>query len=298
MGFLFIFSSLGRNAHHKAFITHNFGLSDSAKLKAKSGDFFFQNDTGDNYTVVSVADAPAPNDDASGFAGRIHWITKNKVRFNIPLTWDLQSVRYITPGHDIKLIMTKNRESIPLLARESNLRPKIRFRDLKLLVGRFRLVQPGPEVINWYIKRGPQYYGINRVEMRKRNLTPGVLNVTVPSLCFNQLPWHLLCSLSHRDQNFDINKDPFCYQTHHLKEFQWIKNSLPYPNKPLIVDDENIDSEGKITTFKNFQENMGFTWRHADTGPSMTEYFSNQFMMVWNTTMCKCVGGEQDKYLN
>lgn len=186
--------------------------------------------------------------------------------------------------------MTKNRESVPLLARENNLRLKIKFRDLKLLVERFRMEQPGPEVIDWYLKNGPQYYGINRVEMRRRNITPGVLNVVIPAICSNQLPWHLLCAFNHRDQMIDLNKDPFSYETFKLKEFQWIKNSLPYPNKPLIVDDENIDSEGKITTYKNFQQNMGFMWRHADTGPTMTEYFSNQFMMVWNLPLCKCVG--------
>jgi len=25
-------------------------------------------------------------------------------------------------------------------------------------------------------------------------------------------------------------------------------------------------------------------------GPSMTEFFSNQFMMVWNLPLCKCTG--------
>ena len=186
--------------------------------------------------------------------------------------------------------MTKNRDSVPLLARDNNLRVKIRFRDLKLLVERFRLEESGPEVINWYIKQGFQYYGINRVEMRRRNITPGVLNTTIPNICEGQLPFHILCGFNHRDQMIDLNKDPFSYETHNLKEYQWIKNSRPYPNKPLIVNDDNIDSEGKITTYKNFQQNMGFMWRHADMGPSMTEFFSNQFMMVWNLLLCKCTG--------
>ena len=234
--------------------------------------------------------AAAPQNDPSGFAARVHWITKDKIRFNIPLTWDLQSTRYLTPGHAIKLIMKCNRVTVPLLARDNTLEPKIEFTDLKIRVRRFRLEEPGPEVINWYIKQGPQHYGINRVEMRKRAIHQGALNVNISAIAEGQLPWHLLCMLVHRDQMLDINKDPFCYQTHNLKEFQWIKNSLPHPNRPLIVDDRNIDSEGKITTYKDFQTNMGFMFRHADTGPSMSEYFGNQFVMAWNIPMCKCVG--------
>ena len=186
--------------------------------------------------------------------------------------------------------MVTNNFTVPLLARNSTWVLSIKFTDLKIRVRRFRLEEPGPEVISWYMKQGPQHYGINRVQMRRRAITHGALNVNISSIAEGQLPWHLLCMLVHRDQMNDLNKDPFCYQTHNLKEFQWIKNSLPYPNKPLIVDDTNIDSEGRITTYKDFQTNMGFKFRHADTGPSIHEFFGNQFLMAWNIPMCKCVG--------
>ena len=264
-------------------------MNDSAKIKAKTGDFFLQNTINDKITIPP-ANPLGGEVDTSGFAGRMEWIQKNKIRFNIPLTWDLASTKYIGPGHSIKLVFDKNRFNIPLLARDNNKTLKITFTDLKLRMRRFRLEEPGPEVVNWYITRGPQKYPINRVQMRRRAITHGATSVIVPAIVEGDFPWHLLCMIVHRDQMTDLNKDPFCYETHNLRDFQWIKNSLPNPNSPLFVDDEKTDSEGQITTYKYFQSNMGFMYRHADTGPSMKEYFSNQFVMAWNLPMCNCVG--------
>ena len=116
-------------------------MNDSAKIKGKEGDFFLQNGITDRATVAAAA--PAGNaPDLSGFAGRITWVAKDKVKFNIPLTWDLQSTKFLAPGHAIKLVFEKNRFNVPLLARDNNKQLKIKFTDLKIRVRRFRLDVP------------------------------------------------------------------------------------------------------------------------------------------------------------
>lgn len=163
----------------------------------------------------------------------------------------MASTPYIAPGIEIKIVFHKNRFNVPLLARDNDLQLKINFRDAKLRMRRFTLNEPAPQVLDYYFTK-KQYYPINRVQMRMRTLPHGSSNIIIPQIVNGQIPWHLFCVLLKKEQQNDLNKDPFSYETHGIRDFTLLKNGFSVPSQPLVVDDASTDGEGKITTYKHF----------------------------------------------
>ena len=169
----------------------------------------------------------------------------------------MSSVPFIAPGNEIKIIFERNRFNIPLLAREPNLQLKIKFRDAKLRMRRFTLNEPSPNVLEYYFSK-KQYYPINRTQMKMRTLPNGSVNVLVPQVINGQIPWHIFFVLLKKAQQNDLNKDPFSYQTHDLRDFTLLKNGFSVPSQPLVVDNNSTDGEGRITTYKHFGVSYSF----------------------------------------
>lgn len=233
----------------QAFITNNFSFSEGAKTKALQGDYFLQNNTQD------VLQIPKKHEyTRSGFVLRQPWITEDdKIRFSIPFLWDLSSVPYIAPGNELKFIFERNRFNVPLLARQENGQKqlKIKFRDAKLRMRRFTLNEPSPLVLESYFMK-KQYYPINRTQMKIRTLPQGSTNIIVTQVINGQFPWHIFFVLLKKEQQNDLDKDPFSYETHDLRDFTLLKNGFSVLSQPLVVDNNSTDSEGRITTYKHF----------------------------------------------
>ena len=185
------------------------------------------------------------------FRQRMAWVCEDKIKFSIPFIWDMSATPYIAPGNELKFVFEKNRFHIPMLSRDRNQQFTIKFRDAKLRMRRFALNEPGPQVIEKYFTK-KQYYPINRVQMKIRTLPQGSTNIIVPQIVNGQIPWHLFCVLLKKEQQTDLNKDPFSYETHNLRDFTLLKNGFSVPSQPLVVDDNANDSEGRITTYKHF----------------------------------------------
>ena len=280
-----LISNTGKYYHHKAYITQNFALNDSDKTKMYSGDYFLQNRVQDKMQVAKEK----PSNDQSGFGLRMKWVKQDRMAFNMPLIWDLSSVPYIVPGQEVRLDLKHAQAEIPLLARDPNMKLKIKWRDIKLRVKRWTVPYSAPEAVNYYFTK-KQYYPINRVHTQVRNIDNGCTSVWIPNVVSGQLPWHLFCVIFKRSQEAMLDMDPFCYETNGLKEYQLLKNSIPVHSDPLIVDDADTDTEGSITAYKYFKRAMGYTYKSTGYGPSKAEYLSNQFMMVWNLCPDNCVG--------
>ena len=238
-----MFSSM----YFQAFITNNFSFTDGAKTKALAGDYFLQNTLLDRYQIPPAANPPQ----LTAFNQRMEWVCEDKLRFAIPFVWDLSSSSYIAPGNELKFVFHKHRFNIPLLARDNNKQLKINFRDAKLRMRRFTLNEPAPQVLSHYFSK-TQYYPINRVQMRMRTLPHGSTNIVIPQIVNGQIPWHLFCVLLKKEQQNDLDKDPFSYETHNLRDFTLLKNGFSVPAQPLIVDNASTDSEGRISTYKHF----------------------------------------------
>ena len=201
----------------------------------------------DKYEIPAAAQAGM----GASFAMKKVWACQDKIRFSIPFVWDMASSPYIAPGIEIKFVFHKNRFNVPLLARDNAKQLKINFRDAKLRMRRFTLNEPAPQVLEHYFTK-KQYYPINRVQMKMRTLPHGSTNIIIPQIVNGQIPWHLFCVLLKKDQQNDLNKDPFSYESHDIRDFTLLKNGFSVPAQPLIVDDGSTDGEGRITTYKHF----------------------------------------------
>ena len=204
----------------------------------------------DLHEIPGVPEPPG-NNAAMAFRQRAVWVCRDKIKFSIPFVWDMSSSPYIAPGNELKFIFEKNRFNIPLLARDRNLQLNIKFKDAKLRMRRFTLNEPAPLVLEHYFSK-KQYYPINRVQMSMRTLPHGSKNIIIPQIVNGQIPWHLFCVLLKKNQQTDLNKDPFSYEPHDLRDFTLLKNGFSVPSQPLIVDDASNDSEGRITAYKHF----------------------------------------------
>ena len=136
----------------------------------------------------------------------------------------------------------------------------------------------------------PQYFPIDRVTMRRRQINLGQVNVIIPGLAQGPQPSRCMVAICSVDQLNNIIYDPFCYSRQNLRDYQFLRNGRPLPSWPVSLDGgENLMDN--IRAYKFFTKSCGYHNDRLQCGPTLEEYMTNQFVMV-----CDLSAGERVKY--
>ena len=82
-----------------------------------------------------------------------------------------------------------------------------------------------------------------------------------------------------------INKNPFYFKHHGIKEASIIVNGVNEPAELYKLDTECGD---QVDMFANFLENTGVHTDDREFGISMEDYYGGSFLLAWDRTPDKC----------
>lgn len=246
---LLFISDTGRDYHHKAYMSHNFSYTDVAKVKHLRADYYIQNDHEDKGEVTAAYQG-------KGFKERIPIGSGGMMSpFCIPLVIDFANVEHLTPGLELRIVLEKNRINIPCQAVKPDLQLKLKLEDLRLQYRRKLTPYPADLILSKYFNK-TQYFPIDRVTMRRRQINLGVANVVIPSLATGQQPSRIMVAICTVDQLNNLDSDPFCYTRQNLREYQFLRGGRPLPSWVVNVEDET--DIFNIRAYKFFTRNCGY----------------------------------------
>ena len=230
-------------------MSHNYSYTDVAKVKHLEGDYYQQNGDDDVEQVTAA-------NQGYGFTKRVPIGSGNMLQpFCIPLVIDFANVEHLTPGLELRIVLEKNRINIPCQAVKPDLQLKLKLEDLRLQYRRKLTPYPADLILSKFFNK-PQYFPIDRVTMRRRQINLGVVNVVIPSLATGQQPSRIMVAICSVDQLNNLDFDPFCYSRQNLREYQFLRGGRPLPSWAVSVEDDT--NLGNVRAFKFFTKNCGY----------------------------------------
>ena len=230
-------------------MSHNYSYTHAAKITHLYGDYFIPNGNQD------VAQA-TPTYQGTGFTKRSFMMDQEPHPFCIPLVFDFFNVDKLTPGLELRIVLEKNRINIPCQATNPNLQLKLKLNDLRLQYRRVLTPFPADTVLTKFFNE-VQYFPIDRVAMRRRQINPGVVNVVIPSLATGQQPTRVMAAILSVEQLNNLDFDPFCYMRNNLREYQFLRGGRPLPPWPVSLENDT-NAFNCIRAFKFFTRQAGY----------------------------------------
>ena len=270
-----IFSDSGRDYHHKAFMSHNYSYTTAAKATHLYGDYFIANGDKDGPQATATQQGV-------GFTRRKGVVNGQPHPFCIPLVFDFFNVDKLTPGLELRIVLEKNRINIPCQATNPNLQLKLKLNDLRIQYRRELTPFPAEGILTKFFNE-IQYFPIDRVTMRRRQINPGVVNVIIPSLAVGQQPTLIMAAILSVEQLNNLDHDPFCYTRNNLREYQFLRGGRALPPWPVSFEND-ANQHDCIRAFKFFTRNTGYHNDRLQCGPTLAEYLKNQFVMTCDLT--------------
>ena len=146
-----------------------------------------------------------------------------------------QQDRYLINNVDVKVRMTRNKDTFCLMGDAANY--KIKINDVKLMVRKVRLA---PEIRMAHTKAlqtSPVKYPIDRVEMKTFVVPRGTMTSTKENLFLGQLPKRIIIGCVDNDAfNGSVTKNPFNFKHNKINFLVMYLDGKQIPSDPLKPD--------------------------------------------------------------
>ena len=200
-----------------------------------------------------------------------------------PLRVDFfEQLRYLPPGHDIKLRLHRNNAEFTLMSATAGQR--IKLIDVRLLV---RKVRPSPGVLLGHqdaLKKMTAKFPIIRKECKEFAVAENIRSVKKDHIFLGQLPKRVVIAMVDADAAAGLRtKNPFNFQHYNMNRIQLYADGTPVRSqelRPKIADGDymetfetltwDVDKEGGETSLIKLHEwDKGYALVAFDLTPDM-----------------------------
>jgi len=268
----------------KAFLENMITYDNDMKTTTLAATEMFLKDTVGDEADVAAAMAKT----TSGMAKRSVKITGKRVYFDIvPHVDFLQSKRYLIPGVEMRIKLTKSNDNFSLLFNGAVDACKVKVHKLQLCTRKVILDPRVANAIEKNLERSPAIYPITQSKIKTHLLASGSQSYHLPQVIRGKLPRSFLFGILESEQLENNPKvNPFYFNHRNISGLNVFLNGEPL--HPVAIDPDfkkgrylkeyrwNLDNTG----LKNFQTN----------GITFEEYGTNMCLFPYDLSPDQCNG--------
>jgi len=269
---------------HKAFLENYITFDTNMKETTLKATEMFIKDTIGYETDIAAALAK----DTSGIAQRSKLITGKRVYFDIvPHVDFLQSKRYLIPGVEMKIKLTKSNDNFCLLHAGAADAYKIKFHKLELCTRKITLDPRVSAAIEKSLEKTPCVYPVTQSKIKTHLLTAGTQQSYLSQVVRGKLPRSFLFCLVDSDRmEAKPGVNPFYFSPCDLNYLNVFINGEPVHPIAITPDFAN----GKYLKEYRWQLNNSGLGNYLTNGITFEEYGKNSCFFTIDMSPDHCNG--------
>ena len=267
------------NYHYKGYIENHYTYGDSVKKTTLRGTEGYIKDVAGHESDWDLADVNGWRDRKSLIAGKTFC-------FNMKIHNDfLMSTRYLLPGVELKIRLTKNVPGFSLMTKDKTASYQFRITKLEVRLRKITVEPAYIAAIENLLGKSPALYPIAHSKIRSYLLPKDTKNINIPNILRGRLPRSfIIFFVDNEAYAGNITRNPYVFKHFNLEHFNVYINGEPVHQNALRLDWE---SGSIIDQYKWMLDNIGLH-DYISNGITLEDFKNNSVCFPYDLTPDLC----------
>ena len=224
--------------------------------------------------------------DGSGIKKRHELITGKRIYFDIiPHIDFLRSTKYLVPGVEIKIKLTRNNDDFPLMHAAAAGTYKIKFHKLQLITRKVTLDPRVSAAIEKSMEKSPCIYSVTQSKITTKLLASGTQTFYLPQIVRGKLPKNFTFGILESEQMESSPKlNPFYFNNRGVNYLNILINGEPV--HPIAIA-PNFTKGEYLKEYRWSLDNSGLK-QDQTNGITMAEFGENSCLWHYDLSPDQC----------